>query len=212
MSDRSGSRFSELFAYDGSFYSMMGKACDVMIASIYWIIGCIPIISIGASCAALYRTCSEAIRGDRGTVTSVFWHSYSQNFRQGFYLELLTGGGLFLMLWNIGIVMHKMSGNIEVACLLFYGLLFAFVLAASMYCYPALSRFGGEVGWFVKLSMYLVIRHLPTSLALLALFAACYLGIFVCIPAIIILPGVLALVSTYLIDPILDQHMPVTEE
>lgn len=196
------------FDYDGTFYDVTGKIFDVMIATIYWMIGCIPLITIGASCAALYRTCSHSIRRDIGTVTKEFWHSFSINFRQGFFLELICGGAIFLMLWNVGIVEKKMPGNIGIAFLILYSALFVIALVVSLYCFPALSRFNGETGWFVKLGIYLTFRHLPTSLLLAVLFGLCCFGIYIFLPLLLILPGAYTLLSTYLLDPILDQHMP----
>ena len=72
---------------------------------------------------------------------------------------------------------------------MFYGFLTLLLVAACCYAFPALSRFEMPAGWIVKLSFYLVIRHLPVSIMLLALFAGAYMLILWNIALVLIVPG-----------------------
>ena len=92
--------------------------------------------------------------------------------------------------------------------MMFYGFLTILLIIACCYAFPALSRFDMTAGWIIKLSFYLTARHFPVSLLLLALFAGAYLLILWKVLLVVIVPGAAVLLASFLIDPILDRHMP----
>lgn len=202
------SKISSFFSYDGTFYDMCEKAFDILAISVYWLIGCIPVITIGASFTALYYTASHSVRHDIKTITNAFWGSFRQNFVDGIKLWLVVFAGMFLFLLNIGILDKKMFNIVGIGFMVLYGICFAAVLAMACYAFPALSRFDEPVGWIIKLSLYLAVKHFPVTLLLLVMLAACYAAIFFVPVLIIVLPGFGSTISTYLIEPILDKHMP----
>lgn len=206
--EHSKNKLSSVFSYDGSFYDLCGRAFDLLAVSIYFVIGCLPVITIGDSFAALYYTVEKSIRGDRGTVTKSFWSAYRMNFKQSFFLEMIVGAAGFAMLLNLGIVNAKFSGKPAIAMLIFYGILLGIVVAASCYIFPALSRFEAETGWFVKIGLYMTFRYLPVTLLIVGLAVLSYLAVYLIPTLILVLPGPAALLSTFLIEPVLKKHMP----
>jgi uncharacterized membrane protein YesL len=82
------------------------------------------------------------------------------------------------------------------------------MIAAANYGFAALSRFDMPLAWMLRLSVYLTFRHLLRTLGLIALFAAAYLLLLVQPLVLLVLPGVYALLSSMLIDPVLELHMP----
>ncbi len=201
----------DFFAYDGIFYDVCEKLFDMLAVSIYWLIGCIPIITIGASFTALYYTASHSIRSDIKTVTTAFWTSFRQNFVEGFKLWLVVFVCMFVFLLNIGILDEKWFNNVGIGFMVFYGICFVVVLAMACYAFPALSRFDEPAGWIIKVSLYMVVRHLPITLMLLVMLAGCYVAIFFFPVLVIILPGFASAISTFLIEPVLEKHMPKEE-
>lgn len=201
-------KINRAFSYDGSFYDLCGRAFDLIAVSVYFIIGCLPVITIGDSFSALYYTVFKSIRKDRSTVTRSFWYAFRVNFKQSFFLELIVGAAGFAMLLNLGIVNAKFQGKPAIAMLIFYGAIFLSVVAAACYIFPALSRFEAETGWFIKAGIYMTFRYLPVTLLLIALAAACYTAIFFIPWLLLILPGAGTLIATFLLEPILKKHMP----
>ena len=57
-----------------------------------------------------------------------------------------------------------------------------------------------------------MIRHLPSSVMLLALFAGAYMLVLWKIGLVLIVPGTVTLLASFLIEPILEQHMPDGKE
>lgn len=203
--------FQETFGYEGALYVYTGKIFDLMAASVFWLLGCLPVITAGASFAALYAAVSRSVRRDEGTVGARFWKSFRQNLRPSLPVWLGAGGALFLLLLNVGIISSHTESLTGLFFIVFYLLLTAFVVTVCCYAFPALSRFDMPGGWIVKLALYLTVRHLPTSLLLLALFAAAYLLLLWQPLLFFIVPGVAALSASALLEPVLERHMPSEE-
>lgn len=197
-----------IFETGTGFYHYMGKICDLMAVSIFWLLGCIPVVTAGASFAALYCAASQSIRQDIGTVSGKFRKSFQQNIRASLPLWLIFAGAIFLVLLNYGIVRAQFGGLPGLFLQMFYLFAALLLIAAASYAFPALSRFDMPTGWIVKLSFYLTFRHLPRTLLLILLFAAVYLLLLINLLTIVILPGLYALLASFVIDPVLDQHMP----
>ena len=62
----------QLFSTDGIVYRFMTTTGNIILATILWIIGCIPVVTIGTSTAALYYTVVKSVRKDVGYVHSEF--------------------------------------------------------------------------------------------------------------------------------------------
>ena len=89
-----------------------------------------------------------------------------------------------------------------------YALIIVFFIIAACYVFPALSRFAMPSGWFVKLSFYMTLMHLPVSLRLLAMFIASYLALYAKTALFLVIPGVVSCVASCMIEPLMDKHMP----
>lgn len=204
-----GSDFSSNFmGYNGSFYHIAAKFFDLVAVSFYFIIGSLPILTMGASFSALYYAVCVAIRRDRKTVTEAFWYAYRINLKEASKIWLAVMGAMFILLTNIGILDAKLSNMFGIGLMVFYAFCCIGVIALACYAFPALSRFAEPGGWVVKLSLYLIFRHLPKTVLLVLLFAACYLGIF-CMPFLLLgLPGGACLISSYLVEPVLERYTP----
>lgn len=198
----------QAFEFDGNFYTLTAKCFDLMALSLYWLAGCLPVVTAGASFSALYAAVSRSVRQDVGTVSQKFWTAYRRDLKASIPLWLLALGALAALLLNIGILLEKASVPAGLFFVLFYGLAVLVLLTAACYAFPALSRFDMPVGWIVKLSFYLTFRHLPVSLLVLMLLAVSYLALLRAPMLFLIVPGMSALVSSFLIDPLLDRHMP----
>lgn len=203
---------TKLFSFDGDFYTYTGKLFDLIMVSVYWILGCLPIITIGASFSALYASVTKSVRHDRGSISGQFWKAYKQNLLSSVPLTLIYGGVMFLMLLNMGILHARTDSLWGLFMIVLYGIILLIFLTGTFYVFPALSRFDMPAGWFVKLAFYMTMRHLPISVLLLAMFAVSYLALLNQPAFFLLIPGVVACVASAMLEPLLDRHMPKQEE
>lgn len=202
----------KLFENGSGFYYYTGKAFDVLAVSFLWLLGSLPVITMGASFSAMYAAASRAIRQDVGSVGERFWKSYKRDFKSALLPWLFFAGAIFLLLLNIGILWKISDGLFRLFFILFYGFCMLLLIAALGYAFPAVSRFDMPAGWILKLSLYLTVRHLPVSFFLIALFLAGYFLVLAIPVLILVIPGTWAWLISMLVDPILDKHMPQEEE
>lgn len=197
-----------IFETGTGFYHYTGKIFDLIAVSIFWLLGCIPVITAGASFAALYAAVSRSIRQDIDTVSGKFWSSYKRNLKASIPIWLIFGGAVFLLLLNYGIVREQFQGLPGLFLQMLYLFCTLLAIAAAGYAFPALSRFDMPTGWIVKLSFYLTFRHLPKTFLLILLFICCYLLLLINPAVVLILPGLYGLLASMLVDPVLERHMP----
>ncbi len=200
-----------MFDFDGNFYTYTGKIFDVILVSIYWLIGCIPVITIGASFSALYAAVTKSVRHDRDSVSRQFWHAYRQNLIPSIPLTLIYVGVIFLMFLNIGILDAKLRNTFGIFFIVLYALVIVFFIIAACYAFPALSQFAMPSGWFIKLSFYMTVKHLPISIVLFAVFAVSYVALLAKPTLFMVIPGAVSCMASYMIEPLLDRHMPKEE-
>lgn len=201
-----------LFHFEGDFYTYTGKVFDLIVVSVYWLVGCLPVITIGASFCALYAAVTKSVRYDRDTISKQFWHSYKQNLRSSIPLTLIYGGAIFVMLLNIGILHAKTDSLWGLFFIVLYALVILFFVISACYVFPALSKFDMPWGWFVKLSFYLTVRHLPISFLLLMMFGVSYLALLSQPALFLVVPGVVTWAASAMIEPLLIRHMPKDAE
>lgn len=197
------------FQFGGDFYAYCEKLFDLVALSVFFVLGSLPAVTMGASFSALYDAAVHAVRRGDGSVSRRFWHAWKRDLRQSLPVWLTVAGALFLLLLNIGILREKITGLTGLFFLIFYWVLLSLAVITGCYAFPALSRFDMPPGWIIKLALYMTFRYFPISLLLLALFALAYLLLLRwLLPLIFIIPAVFACVISTLIEPLLGRHSP----
>lgn len=194
---------------DSPFFQFITNAGNLIFASILWFIGCIPIVTICSSTAALYYTCTKTIRYGRGYILSCFLHSYRENLRQGCVitlLYLLVGAVLYtdyfylshLTLPPAAPVLMYRSGLAFFACLL-------------LYLTTNLSRFRMPIFELLKLSFFMMIRHFYLTFVMSVLLIASVILTLSIPMAFFFLPGLYMLLKSIIMEKILKKYMPHPE-
>lgn len=201
-----------IFGYDGKYVKVIDKIFNTIVLSLFWLIGCLPIITIGVSTTAIYYTAVKVIKNEEGYVLEQFLKSYRRNLKDGILLEILFAVVLFILQLNVGILQAKTSGNVGLFFIcLYYGVS---IYAAGMLCYvfPALSRFEMPMGWILKLSMFMTGRYFLTTVMLLFILVSSA-AIVAWIPyTMIVVPGAASLLCSEFMERVLKKHEPKIEE
>ena len=109
-----------LFNYDGFVVQTMNKIMDCISLSFLWLITSLPVITIGASTAALYYSMNKCIRWGEGSVWKTYWHGFRSNFKQATLLWLPLGIlYILLILCCYSAWLMSAAGNLPVEMLYF---------------------------------------------------------------------------------------------
>ena len=195
MADRKNGKLSRAFDYQGPVYTWGSKAFDVVLLTVYWVVGSLPVVTAGASAAALYYATDRSVFGDRDTATEAFWRSYRKNLKMGiahWLLSLLLG---FVFLLNFGICRAKMTGHMQWVLCALYLVLTAAVVMNACYLFPMVARYDMPFGWYLRGSLYCVFRYFHISLFLLAMFAAGYYAVYRFPLTILFIPGLYSVIT-----------------
>jgi len=203
----------QLFSTDGIVYRFLTTTGNIILATILWMIGCIPVITIGVSTAALYYTIVKSVRRDVGYVHSEFWRGYRLNFKKGvaataalLALGILLGLELWLVLEN-GVEVSRIWYTLS-------GLLILLMVLVTLYLFPVMSRFDMKLSKLCMLAFVMSIRFWYITLALAAgliLTAAAQLYILP-IPLILLTPGLWCYASSFLVEKAMKAYMPKPQQ
>ena len=191
----------KFFNYDSPFWSFMSRIADLVIVNILWLVFCIPVFTIGASTAAMYRVTLNLVRGEGGGVVRSFWAF--QDF------------GIPTLLVIVEVEIY-LSG--AVAQSVWMGVIFCFpallVSLVGAYIYPLLAQFDNTIKNTLKNAILLSIGNLPYSLVmaalnlsapLLLLFATSFF-LRTCIFWILIGGSLVAMLNSYLLRKIFKKY------
>ena len=194
--------FRNLFRPDSGLMITMAKITDCIFLSLFWILGCIPAVTVGTSCAALYDAVYRGFRQEDRHPWQRFWQTYRENWKAGIVPTVL-----FLLLFSLLAKAMILAWNAAVtgaaSWMLFSGAAFlgVTVMGILSLTFPVLSRFENGLMGLLKNTLLLALANLPRTI-LLGIFntAALLLCARYVVP-LFFLPALTALLSTLVVEP-----------
>lgn len=197
------------FRADSSLMGILTKIGEIILLNIVWILGCLPVVTIGTSCSALYYAMMKSIRRNRSYPIKEFWAAYKRNLLNGILMTL--GFGLFLfMLWYLKGLAPSMDtdpGKMMTGIYIGLAIVVAMIL---IYLFPVLSRFSMKVSGMIKLAFVMSVRYFYFTILILAGTAALAFVQFYYMPITLVLiwPSLWCLLCTFMIEKALRKYMP----
>lgn len=164
----------KFFNDDSPFSRGMNKIADYIILAVVYVFSCIPVITIGAASTAMYSTYRKVLQNDEGYVWRTFWAEFRSNFKQA------------TLLW---VIMSLIVAFLATDCYMAYifsktstmmHYLFVVLLVISILCmiwmrywFPYISHIEDSTKRVLKNTLIMCIAHLPYSLAIAVVYAAC---------------------------------------
>ena len=200
--------FKNLFNPDSALMITMSQVTDCIFLSLFWLVGCIPVVTVGASTAALYDAVYHGLRkGDKHSWNR-FFSGFRRNLKTGILpgLVLLAGvaGALWavIRLWN-----GAVYGNISWTVFSGGAFLLVFILGILSLLAPMLSRFENSLANLLKNTLLLGLVHPVASLLLGIVNGA---SLFLCLRLVVplfFLPALAALIGSLFIEPVFKPYM-----
>lgn len=114
--------------------------CDLVLLNLLWLVCCLPVVTIGASTAALHTVARKMAAGEHYTVWSGFWQGFRENWKQGTAVVLLFGVVVLLCWADVTIGMNN-PGGLGIACQIVGALgMIASIFTLSL-TFPVLTRY-----------------------------------------------------------------------
>ena len=164
----------------------------MIIVSLLWLLFSMPVITVVASCSALYHTVNKIIFGPgRGNgVFKDFFESYKQNLVPGIKLTLILRVLAFFIfegLWT-GYQFYKIS----ILGMLYFGLGIIITLVVGTMVIniaPVLSRFDAPISSIFRMSIYFAMKHPLRNIFNVLLLIAMFWAVEMLPLALVIVPA-----------------------
>lgn len=178
-----------------------GHLADLMIISVLWLLCSVPIVTMGASTAALYYATTKHFTESSGKPFQDFFRSFKQNLKQGILLTaiyLIYGG---LLVFDIWVARNSFCGISlpsiyeQVAYVLTLPIIFTIP-----YVFAYLSRFNNTIRETLRHCFFFCAMHILHTLILLILAIAAGAAMFLFPPCALVVPAVCAYLCSLLIE------------
>ena len=160
----------KFFRYDGTAFRFLTNVYNLILLNLLWIFTSLPLVTLGASTAALFTVTLKMAKGEEGYIVRGFFSAFKRNFKQATLLWLLIAliSGWFAVFFK---VMRAQNSDIgRILQLVEAAIVVLFVLAV-LYVMPILARYDNTVKNTLRNACLLSLKYLPYSLLMLAMIA-----------------------------------------
>lgn len=144
---------------------------NLMMLNVMWFICSIPIVTIGASSAALNYTCIKLRRNEGDSIVKMFFHSFAMNVRQGMVLG--TGMLAILIILFAGLIQVLGSVNAGHSISVIFAVILVFLIfvwiVVYTYLFMVLSRFDNSMFRTIVNSIYFIAQDFFRTLKVLGI-------------------------------------------
>ncbi len=199
---------NRLFGMDSPLMGALMKIGDCICLSVLWLVFSLPIVTIGASSAALYAAVHHCMRRGGAGIWKQFWNAFKENFKRStlaWLIELLV----FAVLTLDTAVFRSIRLSGGVMGNLYWAALFLDAVVITWMAYVAAysARFNGSVKEILRYGILLLrlhpIRALGVMLPILAGLALSMMVPFM----LLFVPAVVCWVCSYSLEQVFRLHM-----
>ena len=201
----------KFLSYDSKFSQVMIRVCYACWLNLIWFVCSIPIVTVGASTTALYYVMLKLARGEEGNVTSMFFRSFKENFKQATVLWLIMlAAGIFLGL--DGYILVNLRRTAAGPLAVFWTILLAVVIAAAVfyvivliYLFPLVASVRNTNRAMLKNSFLIGAHYLFCTILVFAIhFVVFFVTVRFFTPLLLLGEGLSAMLSSILLWRVID--------
>ncbi|SFG34471.1 YesL family protein [Oribacterium sp. WCC10] len=210
------------FNYDNPIWRFVGRLGDMIMLNVLWIVCSLPVFTIGASTTALYYCTLKIVRNEDYGDIKMFFKSFRLNFKQAtvIWIPMLIAACVLVFDFNFfGHVMAE-AGAMRIILQALTIAIMVLWLFLFLYVWPVLSRFDNTVKNTVKNAVYMSVRYLGSTFAMLISDVIVIVFAYIClfyagwITAFVLLMGypLLAWINSTMLEHIFEKYMPKEDE
>ena len=159
----------DFFSLDNPFNRFMTLVFDIALLSILFTVCSLPVVTFGASAAALYSVMLRRVRNEEGAILKGFFQAFRENFRQGTIAGLIFIAINLLMFLDyrlISVIQNVTLAAVSAAAIMMVVLMTAGVFA---YVFPLIARYENSLRAAFNNAWRLAVINLPKTIVLVVL-------------------------------------------
>ena len=203
-----------LFRFDAPVFRFLSKVGNLILLSLCWLVCSLPIITVGASTAALFCVAFDLRKDEGNGVFKGFFKAFAANFKLGTlcWLCMIAIAAILYCIPNVAAIFPVqllVMAAIAVTCAMY--LMFWLVLSCV---FPLVAYFDNTLKKTLKNAVFIAIRHRKQSIGC-ALLLAVPLFVFLIDPMIfaytcgvwlLVFPGVWAYFTACRFAPVFEEY------
>lgn len=200
--------FRNLLNPDNGLMVTLAQIADCVLLSMFWLLCCIPLVTVGAASSALYNAVRRRFREGDPHPWNRFFSTFLRDLKSSILPALLFLAAIwFLVRGMVGLWNGAAAGAISWP--VFSGMMFLTVTVVGVLSvlFPLLSRFDNPLPVLLKNTVLLALSNMPRAIALGVLNTLtawlCARWIF----PLLFLPALSALLSTFLLEPMFKPYL-----
>lgn len=197
-----------LFSIENPFWHFINRLLSLFLLNVLWFLCSIPVITAGASTTAVYYVTQKMVRNEEGYLTKSFFTAFSANFKQAtvVWLIILMIGGIL----GVDLIVYLRISHATLAALIFMMSFFAFAVLFVFECtyvFAILARFDNTIIGALGNALLMSVRHLPSSILMVAAdIILTALGFFIFPPILLLGLPLTAWIHSFFLNRIFRQY------
>lgn len=208
-----------IFSLDGPVMSFLTKVTEILTLSVLWIVFSVPLVTMGASTAALYTMTLRMVRGEEGKIAAGFVRAFKDNFKQSTVIHLILVV-LAAMIYVYSKVVNAMPEQFQMVFQVASTIFFLLWVMEVLFVYPVQARFDNTLGNIMKNAWLMAASNVPvligtviiSGLPLWTILLNTSLFISTLPLWIFAAPGLLAWLNSFLFQKAFKIYIPEEEE
>lgn len=160
---------NKMLAYDGTLVSVMNRIMYVVSANLLFIVCSLPIVTAGASAAAMYAVLLGAQSGKDKPIIASFFKCFKETFIPAtvLWMGMIGTIGTIWLNYRVTAGFHGYFEVVRVIC----NLVAVLLAILWIYAFPAMAYFANTFKGYIQFALAVSISHLPQTALLIALQA-----------------------------------------
>lgn len=154
--------------FDTPVFTVFSRIGDMMILSLLWLLCCLPVVTIGASTAALQYTCLKFARGDSVKTVKTFFEGFRLHFLRATAAMLFVAVALAFLCGEYIAIAGKLIPAPDWCYVIFSIPSFVLLMMLS-YVFPLIAFYKGSLWQTIFNAFRLTVRSIFTSITITAL-------------------------------------------
>lgn len=158
----------KLFDYEGPLMSALIYIGELILLNVVYVLCCIPIVTIGAATAAMYKVTLDNVNGYSGAVIKRFFLAFKENFVKATIEWLIMLAVAVFLYFDFQIITQTTFSLIHLVEIVFIIVLFLY-LPTLCFVFPIQAYYENTVAKNLKNAVALGMAKFPQSILLILL-------------------------------------------
>lgn len=161
----------DFFNLDSPLMQMLTRVGDLIILNALFLLCCIPLVTIGASTAALQKVTQSIVFDEDRSIAKDFFRAFRENFRQATALWLMMVIFGAAMACNDLLISGFVAGTLATVLKSVLVVALALVAVLAAYMFPLMVRYTNTLREHATNALILAVVKLPRTIVLVLLAA-----------------------------------------